>query len=110
MRGYNTKEIKITELPTNVKPLEIIISYGEEKVLSEVVTSRKRRIEKSTRYPNICGNWKTSRTSRRFQRVNRVKELIPSGLTSSILNTGINIRGLGSPYGQLMTGLILVLC
>jgi hypothetical protein len=57
----------------------------------------------------ICGNWKTSRTSRRFQRVNRVKELIPSGqLYSSILNTGINIRGLGSPYG-LMTGLILVL-
>jgi iron complex outermembrane receptor protein len=43
--------------------------------------------------------------------VNRVKELIPSGLyLLNPRNTGINIRGLGSPYGQLMTGLILVLC
>src|SRR6187402_3935105 len=37
--GYTTKEIKINELPTVAKPLQITISTGEEKVLSEVVVT-----------------------------------------------------------------------
>jgi hypothetical protein len=37
--------------------------------------------------------------------VNRVKELIPGPVASSILNTGINIRGLGSPYGLTNDGI-----
>jgi iron complex outermembrane receptor protein len=42
--GFNTKEIKITELPT--QPLQIVITTGEEKILSEVVVTSRRRIEK----------------------------------------------------------------
>ena len=42
--GFNTKEIKITELPK--RPLQIVITTGEEKVLSEVVVTSRRRIEK----------------------------------------------------------------
>ena len=37
--GYNTKELKIIELPTIAKPLQITIAIGEEKVLSEVVVT-----------------------------------------------------------------------
>jgi iron complex outermembrane receptor protein len=49
--GYNTKELRINELPTNVKPLQITISTGEEKVLAEVVVTSRRRIEKAQDIP-----------------------------------------------------------
>jgi iron complex outermembrane receptor protein len=67
--AYNTKEIKITELPTN-ETAERLFHTEKKKYSSEVVvTSRRRRIEKhKTSHCCICGNWKTSRTSRRFQR------------------------------------------
>ncbi|MFN7098868.1 MAG: TonB-dependent receptor [Flavobacterium sp.] len=106
--GYNTKEIKITELPTNVKPLEIIISYGEEKVLSEVVVTSRRRIEKAQDIPIAVSvvTGKQAEQAGAFN-VNRVKELIPSVqlYSSNPRNTGINIRGLGSPYGLTNDGI-----
>ena len=49
--GYNNKELRINELPTNVKPLQITISTGEEKVLAEVVVTSRRRIEKAQDIP-----------------------------------------------------------
>ena len=106
--GYNTKEIKITELPTNIKPLEIIISYGEEKVLSEVVVTSRRRIEKAQDIPIAVSvvTGKQAEQAGAFN-VNRVKELIPSVqlYSSNPRNTGINIRGLGSPYGLTNDGI-----
>lgn len=106
--GYNTKELKITELPTNVKPLQITISTGEEKVLSEVIVTSRRRIEKVQDIPIAVSvvSGKQAEQAGAFN-VNRVKELVPSVqlYSSNPRNTGINIRGLGSPYGLTNDGI-----
>jgi iron complex outermembrane receptor protein len=106
--GYNTKEIKITELPTNAKPLQITISTGEEKVLSEVVVTSRRRIEKVQDIPIAVSvvTGKEAEQAGAFN-VNRIKELVPSVqlYSSNPRNTGINIRGLGSPYGLTNDGI-----
>ena len=106
--GYNTKEINITELPTNVKPLQITISTGEEKVLSEVVVTSRRRIEKAQDIPIAVSvvTGKQAEQAGAFN-VNRIKELVPSVqlYSSNPRNTGINIRGLGSPYGLTNDGI-----
>ena len=106
--GYNTKEIKITELPTNAKPLQIVISTGEEKVLSEVVVTSRRRIEKVQDVPIAISvvTGKQAEQAGAFN-VNRIKELVPSVqlYSSNPRNTGINIRSLGSPYGLTNDGI-----
>ncbi|TDE02543.1 TonB-dependent receptor [Flavobacterium sandaracinum] len=106
--GYNTKEIRIAELPKNAKPLEIIISYGEEKVLSEVVVTSRRRIEKAQDIPIAVSviTGKQAEQAGAFN-VNRIKELIPSVqlYSSNPRNTGINIRSLGSPFGLTNDGI-----
>jgi len=106
--GYNTKELKITELPTNANPLQIIITTGEEKVLSEVVVTSRRRIEKAQEIPIAVSvvTGKQAEQSGAFN-VNRIKEIIPSVqlYSSNPRNTGINIRGLGSPYGLTNDGI-----
>ena len=106
--GYNTKELKITELPTNTKPLQIIISTGEEKVLSEVVVTSRRRIEKAQDIPIAVSviTGKQAEQAGAFN-VNRIKELVPSVqlYSSNPRNTGINIRGTGSPFGLTNDGI-----
>lgn len=106
--GFNTKEIKITELPANAKPLQIIISTGDEKVLSEVVVTSRRRIEKVQDIPIAVSvvTGKQAEQAGAFN-VNRIKELIPSVqlYSSNPRNTGINIRSLGSPYGLTNDGI-----
>ncbi|PKB15892.1 TonB-dependent receptor [Flavobacterium sp. 5] len=106
--GYNTKEIKITALPTNDKPLQITISTGEEKVLSEVVVTSRRRIEKVQDIPIAVSviTGKQAEQSGSFN-VNRIKELVPSVqlYSSNPRNTGINIRSLGSPFGLTNDGI-----
>ncbi len=106
--GYNTKELKISELPTNVKPLLITISTGEEKVLSEVVVTSRRRIEKVQDIPIAVSvvTGKQAEQAGAFN-VNRIKELVPSVqlYSSNPRNTGINIRGLGSPFGLTNDGI-----
>ena len=106
--GYNTKELKITELPTNVKPLQITISTGEEKVLSEVVVTSRRRIEKVQDIPIAVSvvTGKQAEQAGAFN-VNRIKELVPSVqlYSSNPRNTGINIRSLGSPFGLTNDGI-----
>jgi len=106
--GYNTKELKITELPTNAKPLQITISTGEEKVLSEVIVTSRRRIEKAQDIPIAVTvvTGKQAEQAGAFN-VNRIKELVPSVqlYSSNPRNTGINIRGLGSPYGLTNDGI-----
>lgn len=104
--GSNTKEIKITELPTS--PLPILITTGEEKILSEVVVSSRRRIEKVQDVPIAVSvvTGKQAEQAGAFN-VNRIKELVPSVqlYSSNPRNTGINIRGLGSPYGLTNDGI-----
>lgn len=106
--GYNTKELKITELPTTTKPLQITIATGEEKVLSEVVVTSRRRIEKAQDIPIAVSvvTGKQAEQAGAFN-VNRIKELVPSVqlYSSNPRNTGINIRGLGSPYGLTNDGI-----
>jgi len=106
--GYNTKELKITELPTNSKPLQIIIATGEERVLSEVVVTSRRRIEKAQNVPIAISvvTGKQAEQAGAFN-VNRIKELVPSVqlYSSNPRNTGINIRSLGSPYGLTNDGI-----
>jgi iron complex outermembrane receptor protein len=106
--GYTTKEIKINELPTVVKPLQITISTGEEKVLSEVVVTSRRRIEKAQDIPIAVSviTGKQAAQTGAFN-VNRIKELVPSVqlYSSNPRNTGINIRGLGSPFGLTNDGI-----
>lgn len=106
--GYNTKELRITELPTNTKPLVIIIATGEEKVLSEVVVTSRRRIEKVQDVPIAISvvTGKQAEQAGAFN-VNRIKELVPSVqlYSSNPRNTGINIRSLGSPYGLTNDGI-----
>ena len=106
--GYTTKEIKINELPTVAKPLQITISTGEEKVLSEVVVTSRRRIEKAQDIPIAVSvvTGKQAEQTGAFN-VNRIKELVPSVqlYSSNPRNTGINIRGLGSPFGLTNDGI-----
>jgi len=106
--GYTTKEIKINELPTAAKPLQITISTGEEKVLSEVVVTSRRRIEKAQDIPIAVSvvTGKQAAQTGAFN-VNRIKELVPSVqlYSSNPRNTGINIRGLGSPFGLTNDGI-----
>ena len=106
--GYTTKEIKINELPTAAKPLQITISTGEEKVLSEVVVTSRRRIEKAQDIPIAVSvvTGKQAGQTGAFN-VNRIKELVPSVqlYSSNPRNTGINIRGLGSPFGLTNDGI-----
>src|SRR6187402_2890150 len=106
--GYTTKEIKINELPTVAKPLQITISTGEEKVLSEVVVTSRRRIEKVQDIPIAVSvvTGKQAEQTGAFN-VNRIKELVPSVqlYSSNPRNTGINIRGLGSPFGLTNDGI-----
>jgi iron complex outermembrane receptor protein len=106
--GYNTKELKITEIPTNAKPLQITISTGEEKILSEVVVTSRRRIEKVQDVPIAISviTGKQAEQAGAFN-VNRIKELVPSVqlYSSNPRNTGINIRSLGSPYGLTNDGI-----
>ena len=84
--GYNTKEINITELPTNVKPLQITISTGEEKVLSEVVVTSRRRIEKAQDIPiavsvvtgkqaEQAGAFNVNRIKNWFHRFNCIRQI-----------------------------------
>lgn len=104
--GFNTKEIKITELPTS--PLQILITTGEEKILSEVVVTSRRRIEKVQDVPIAISviTGKQAEQAGAFN-VNRLKELVPSVqlYSSNPRNTGINIRSLGSPFGLTNDGI-----
>ncbi|MDR6843949.1 TonB-dependent receptor [Flavobacterium granuli] len=104
--GYTTKEIKISQ-PTET-PLEISLTPENENVLVEVVVSSRRRIEKVQDVPIAISvvTGKQAEQTGAFN-VNRIKELVPSVqlYSSNPRNTGINIRGLGSPFGLTNDGI-----
>ncbi|HEY5750097.1 MAG TPA: TonB-dependent receptor [Chryseolinea sp.] len=102
--SHQTKEVQIYELSD--EPLEVILS--NENLLSELVVTARRRSEAAQEVPipiSIVGG-RTIEQTGAFN-VNRVKELIPSVqlYSSNPRNTGINIRGQGSPFGLTNDGI-----
>jgi iron complex outermembrane receptor protein len=104
--GYTSKELKIDQLSN--APLEISLIPESENVLVEVVVSSRRRIEKVQDVPIAISvvTGKQAEQTGSFN-VNRIKELVPSVqlYSSNPRNTGINIRGLGSPFGLTNDGI-----
>lgn len=102
--GYKAQEVDIYELDNE----ELGITLLTDNLLSEVVVTSRRREETAQEVPIpisvISGNLVEQAGA--FN-VNRVKELIPSVqlYSSNPRNTGINIRGIGSPFGLTNDGL-----
>ncbi len=102
--GFKQQNVQIFELSD--EPLEI--SLVDDNLLSSVVVTSRRRSETAQDIPipvSVVGG-DLVEDAGAFN-VNRVKELIPSVqlYTSNPRNTGINIRGLGSPFGLTNDGL-----
>lgn len=102
--GYKSQNIQVFELSD--EPLEV--SLVDDNVLSEVVVTSRRRNEsvQDIPIPVSVVSGELLEDAGAFN-VNRVKEVIPSVqlYTSNPRNTGINIRGLGSPFGLTNDGL-----
>lgn len=101
--GYENKTVELS----NWDNLTI---YLKEKnaILNEVIVTSRRRNETAQKIPipiSIVGGSKIQESG--AFNVNRVKELVPSVqlYTSNPRNTGINIRGIGSPFGLTNDGL-----
>src|ERR1043166_3839841 len=94
--GYETQEIEVFEAD---EALEITLVL--DNVLSEVVVTSRRREESLQEVPIPISviSGKFIQQTGAFN-VNRLKELIPSVqlYSSNPRNTGINIRGIGSPF------------
>ncbi|MBN8577320.1 MAG: TonB-dependent receptor [Cytophagales bacterium] len=101
--GFKPQDFQIIELS---KPVEItLINDGE---LEEVVVTARRRTESMQEVPIPISvvDGLLIEDAGAFN-ANRLKEFIPSLqlYTSNPRNTGINIRGLGSPFGLTNDGL-----
>ena len=102
--GYTASDVTISEIKET--PLNILLV--ENNQLNEVVITSRRRSEVAQDVPipiSVVGGAQIE-NSGAFN-VNRLKEIIPSVqlYTSNPRNTGINIRGLGSPFGLTNDGL-----
>ncbi|MGE5944272.1 MAG: TonB-dependent receptor [Flavobacteriales bacterium] len=101
--GFESKAIELTEWSN----IEIYLK-PKSTGLNEVVVTSRRRTETAQNIPipiSIVGGAKIEDAG--AFNVNLVKELVPSVqlYTSNPRNTGINIRGLGSPFGLTNDGL-----
>ncbi len=102
--GYYPSELLVSELKDSV--LNILLVDNNQ--MSEVVITSRRRIETAQNVPISISVVSGSQVENAGAfNVNRLKELIPSVqlYTSNPRNTGINIRGLGSPFGLTNDGL-----
>src|SRR6185312_5307658 len=86
----------------------VIYILGDEDINKEAVVSSRRRDESAQDIPipiSVIGGAKAEDAG--AFNVNRVKELVPSVqlYSSNPRNTGLNIRGLGSPFGLTNDGL-----
>ncbi|WP_100610326.1 TonB-dependent receptor [Confluentibacter lentus] len=101
--GFESKAVELTEW------INIEISLKPKSAdLNEVTVTARRRTETAQNIPipiSIVGGAKIEDAG--AFNVNLVKELVPSVqlYTSNPRNTGINIRGLGSPFGLTNDGL-----
>ena len=102
--GYKTQEVEILEIPTS--PLAVVLKYNN--TLNEITITSRRRKELAQDVPiPVTAIGGTAIDDAGAFNVNRVKELVPSVqmYSSNPRNTGINIRGLGSPFGLTNDGL-----
>jgi iron complex outermembrane recepter protein len=102
--GYVSREfsVKTTEVNNIIVRLQSL--YQRDTI---IITSRRRReVLQDVPIPITVIGGKQVEDAGAFN-VNRVKELIPSVqlYTSNPRNTGVNIRGLGSPFGLTNDGL-----
>src|SRR6185312_16132060 len=86
----------------------VIYILGDEDINKEAVVSSRRRDESAQDIPipiSVIGGKQIDEAD--DFNVNRVKELVPSVqlYSSNPRNTGLNIRGLGSPFGLTNDGL-----
>jgi iron complex outermembrane receptor protein len=102
--GYKPQDFQVLKLQAD--PLELVLV--ENALLDEIVVTSRRRSEVLQDVPipiSVVGGTQIEQSG--AFNVNRVKELIPSVqlYTSNPRNTGINIRGIGSPFGLTNDGL-----
>ncbi len=102
--GYKPQDFQILEHQTT--PVELVLVGADE--LTEIVVTSRRRKELAQDVPipiSVIGGAQIDKAG--AFNVNRVKELVPSLqlYTSNPRNTGINIRGIGSPFGLTNDGL-----
>ncbi len=97
----NKKEVINDSLPSNNKT-------KSNHVLDEIVVSSRRRVESAQNVPipiSVIGGSQVADAG--AFNVNLIKQIVPSVqlYSSNPRNTGINIRGLGSPFGLTNDGL-----
>lgn len=102
--GYKPQDFQVLKFQDT--PLELILV--EDNQLTEIVVTSRRRKEVLQDVPisvSVIGGTQIDQAG--AFNVNRVKEQIPSLqlYTSNPRNTGINIRGIGSPFGLTNDGL-----
>jgi iron complex outermembrane receptor protein len=102
--GYKPQDFQILNLQS--APTEFVLVDDDQ--LQEIVVVSRRRKELAQDVPipiSVIGGAQVDQTG--AFNVNRIKELIPSVqlYTSNPRNTGINIRGIGSPFGLTNDGL-----
>ncbi len=102
--GFKSQELELYEFID--EPIEVTLK--EDNLLSEVVVTARRRTETAQEVPipiSVIGGPRAEEAG--AFNVNRLKELVPSVqlYSSNPRNTGINIRGLGSPFGLTNDGL-----
>jgi iron complex outermembrane recepter protein len=102
--GYTTQDIQIFELSDE----SLEVTLADDNLLSEITVTARRRNETAQEVPipiSVIGG-RAIEEAGAFN-VNRVKELVPSVqlYSSNPRNTGLNIRGLGSPFGLTNDGL-----
>ncbi|MBC7915699.1 MAG: TonB-dependent receptor, partial [Pyrinomonadaceae bacterium] len=102
--GYKPQDFQILKFESTPVQLTLI----ENDLLQEIVVTSRRRSEVLQDVPipiSVVGGAKIEESG--AFNVTRVKELIPSVqmYTSNPRNTGINIRGIGSPFGLTNDGL-----
>jgi iron complex outermembrane recepter protein len=102
--GYKVQEVEVYELSDEAFEINLV----EDGLLDEVVVTSRRRKETAQNIPipiSVISGAVVDQSG--AFNVNRLKELIPSVqlYSSNPRNTGINIRGLGSPFGLTNDGL-----
>ncbi len=102
--GYKPQDFQILKL--NGTPLELTLL--NDALLEEIVVTSRRRSEALQDVPipiSVVGGTQIEESG--AFNANRIKELIPSVqlYTSNPRNTGVNIRGIGSPFGLTNDGL-----
>ncbi|MFD2163569.1 TonB-dependent receptor [Paradesertivirga mongoliensis] len=102
--GYKPQDFQILSFESSPVQLTLI----DNSLLQEIVVTSRRRSEVLQDVPipiSVVGGTKIEEAG--AFNVNRIKEMIPSVqmYTSNPRNTGVNIRGIGSPFGLTNDGL-----